>query len=136
MGKLKVRADDEQAKFEAEWKGLGKLIEEDRKRKGDFMKRESTAHGAGASAHARGDMARQRPPRPLPLTDSDRFPTTVLARASLRRLEQFLCLVECEAPLCAAQSVVNTTLLGLHVFLFCVFFPRRRSTRSSACARR
>ena len=52
MQKLKERADEEQEQFEAEWKELGKLIEEDRKRKSDFMKKDR----AGGGQEARGDM--------------------------------------------------------------------------------
>jgi chromosome segregation ATPase len=53
MTKLKERADEEQEQFEQEWKELGKLIEEDRKRKSDFMKRDR----AGGNTEARGDMS-------------------------------------------------------------------------------
>jgi chromosome segregation ATPase len=52
MARLKKRADQEQMNFEEEWKQLGALIEEDRKRKSDFMKRDK-----GDQSHApRGDM--------------------------------------------------------------------------------
>merc|ERR1719305_292696 len=39
MAALKAQADKEQQEFEAEWKELGKMIEQDRKMK-DFMKKE------------------------------------------------------------------------------------------------
>ena len=53
MSRLKKRADEEQAAFEEEWKQLGALIEEDRKRKSDFMKRDK-----GSTANeSRGDMS-------------------------------------------------------------------------------
>eukprot|EP01052_Picozoa_sp_SAG31_P030701 SAG31_NODE_3171_length_4590_cov_5.721443_6_plen_279_part_00 len=52
MQKLKERADEEQEQFAAEWKELGKLIEEDRKRKSEFMKKDR----AGGGQEARGDM--------------------------------------------------------------------------------
>merc|ERR1712070_474168 len=39
MAALKQQADKEQQEFEAEWKELGKMIEQDRKMK-DFMKKE------------------------------------------------------------------------------------------------
>jgi hypothetical protein len=40
MAQLKMQADQEQAAFEEQWKDLGELIEEDRKRKNDFMKKQ------------------------------------------------------------------------------------------------
>lgn len=52
MARLKKRADQEQMEFEEEWKQLGALIEEDRKRKSDFMKRDK----GEATAESRGDM--------------------------------------------------------------------------------
>jgi chromosome segregation ATPase len=51
MARLKKRADQEQMEFEEEWKQLGALIEEDRKRKSDFMKRDK----GEATAESRGE---------------------------------------------------------------------------------
>ena len=52
MARLKERADREQLAFEEEWKMLGSLIEEDRKKKSEFMKRDK-----GDVPHeSRGDM--------------------------------------------------------------------------------
>ena len=49
MSALKSQADKEQSEFEAEWKELGKMIEQDRKMK-DFMKKVSAAlHCLGPS---------------------------------------------------------------------------------------
>ena len=53
MSRLKKRADEEQAAFEEEWKQLGALIEEDRKRKSDFMKRDKGT----TNNESRGDMS-------------------------------------------------------------------------------
>ena len=53
MARLKKRADEEQQAFEEEWKQLGSLIEEDRKRKSDFMKRDKGA----TATESRGDMS-------------------------------------------------------------------------------
>jgi coiled-coil domain-containing protein 63/114 len=53
MARLKKRADEEQAAFEEEWKQLGSLIEEDRKRKSDFMKRDK----GSTTSESRGDMS-------------------------------------------------------------------------------
>ena len=52
MARLKKRAEQEQLDFEEEWKQLGSLIEEDRKRKSDFMKRDK----GEAGQESRGDM--------------------------------------------------------------------------------
>ena len=52
MAKLKSEADMEQLAFEEEWKSLGALIEEDRKRKSEFMKRDKGDADGGAESAA------------------------------------------------------------------------------------
>eukprot|EP01048_Picozoa_sp_COSAG05_P016361 COSAG05_NODE_2096_length_3565_cov_3.277293_1_plen_497_part_00 len=50
MAQLKSEADMEQLAFEEEWKSLGALIEEDRKRKSEFLKRDKGEAGEEQSA--------------------------------------------------------------------------------------